>query len=65
MLKRIAVIGIVISCFYLLGVSHCKQKQLSHKVEVIKYVKNKEIEILSAPNIGKSDLLKLMYEHKL
>lgn len=35
------------------------------KVKEISYVKDKEIEILSIPNAGKSDLLNLMYLNKL
>ena len=65
MLKRIVLFIMIFFSFYVLGVSHCKQKQLSQKVEAIKYVKDKEIEILSTPNADKPDLLKLMYDNKL
>jgi hypothetical protein len=65
MLQRLVVICLAVICFYYLGISHCKQKELSQKVEVVKYVKNAEIQILAAPNAHKSDLLKLMYDNKL
>ncbi len=65
MFNRVVVICLLIISVYCLGFSHCKQNKLSQKVEVINYVKSKEIKILSMPNADKSDLLKLMYINKL
>jgi hypothetical protein len=50
---------------YYLGKSHCKQENISNEIKEIKYVKDKEIKILSRPNANRDDLLKLMYDNRL
>ena len=48
-----------------MGFINCKNKNLTREIKEVRYVKNKEVEILSAPNADKFDLLKLMYLNKL
>ena len=50
---------------YYLGKAHCKQENISNEIKEIKYVKDKEIKILSRPNANRDDLLKLMYDNRL
>ena len=65
MFSRIILLLITVITVFCLGFIYCKNRNLIQKVKEISYVKDKEIEILSIPNAGKSDLLNLMYLNKL
>lgn len=62
---RILILSSLILTIYFLGQSHCQNSFVAQKVEIIKNVNNKNLQILSTPNASKSDLLKLMYANKL
>ena len=65
MYLKLAILILLTVAIYYVGVSQCHQKNLSQKLKEVSYVKSKEIEILSAPNADKSDLLNLMFYNKL
>ena len=65
MYVRITLFALLLMAVYYVGVLHCNQKNISQKLEETRYVKTKEIEILSTPNADKSALLNLMQHNKL
>ena len=50
---------------YFLGQSHCRNETAIKEIEVIKYVKTKQNEILVSPNADKHELLNLMRSNRL
>ncbi len=67
-MKYAVYIALYLSCLagaYLLGRSHAELKIVEKRVEVVKYVNAKKVEIRNKPNAGRDELLKLMYEGKL
>lgn len=65
MFIKVILFFIILISVFCLGFINCKNKNLTREIKEVRYVKNKEVEILSAPNADKFDLLKLMYLNKL
>ena len=65
MLRKVLILAMLLLFSYFLGRSHCQVDTIVKKVEVIKYVKSKQEEILSRPHASKLKLLELMRANKL
>ncbi len=64
-LRKAFIWAILLSFSYFLGRSHCQVDTKIKEVEVIKYVKSKQEEILSRPHSSKLELLELMRTNQL
>ncbi len=62
---RIIILALLLIFSYFLGQSQCQNKIITKQVEVVKYVKNKEAEILAEPHAAQSELLELMHRGQL
>ena len=65
MFRKVILLAILLLFSYFLGRSHCQVDTKIKEVEVIKYVKSKQEEILSRPHASKLKLLELMRANKL
>ena len=65
MFVRIIILVLLLFSVYYLGYLNCKQKNITEKINEIKYVKKEEFKILQRPNANRDELLKLMYDNRL
>ncbi len=65
MLRKALILAMLLLFSYFLGRSHCQVDTVIKEVEVVKYVKFKQEEILSRPNASKLKLLELMRSGEL
>lgn len=65
MWMRIVVWALLLIFSYFLGQAHCQNQVVTQQIEVIKYVKTKQAEIVARPHAAKPELLKLMRDGKL
>lgn len=65
MFFRIVLCMVSLCGIYFLGHAHCQNRVTTKQVEVIRYVKQQKVNILSRPNADKSELLELLRADKL
>ena len=65
MYLRVIILAVLLIFSYFLGQSSCQNKIITKEIEVVRYVKSQENQILSRPHAAKPELLELMRNGKL
>lgn len=62
---RIIITLAALSCFYILGMSHCQNRVITKQIKEIKYVQTQNAAIHARPHASRDELLNLMRRGKL